>query len=66
MDRGCTTDRFGKSAKHVHSSSPGVNLVQYWGNNLSIQIRGQGEEGHAIDRLGNLQSIYMYSSSLLG
>ena len=65
MDRGCTTDRFGKSAKHVHSSSPGVNLVQYWGNNLSIQIRGQGEEGHAIDRFGK-SAEYVYSSSPLG
>ena len=65
MDRGCTTDRFGKSAEHVQSSSPGVNLVQYGRNNLSIQIRGQGKEGNATDRFGK-SAEHVYSSSPLG
>ena len=65
MDRGCTTDRFGKSAEHVHSSSPKANLIQFGGNNLSIQVRGQGKEGHATDRFGK-SAEHVYSSSSLG
>ena len=57
MDRGCTTDRFGKSAKHVHSSSLGVNLVQYWEIIYKFKSGDKVKRGMLQTDLGNLQSM---------
>ena len=57
MGRGCTTDRFGKSAKHVYSSSPRVNLFNVG------ELIYQFKSGDKVKRdmlqsdLGNLHSM---------